>query len=48
MALWSHKYLRFMVLGVVYKFLFLPFSLAKANREFTSVADELRRIALEC
>ena len=42
----THKYLRFMVLGVVYQFLFLPFSLAIAPREFTTMVKELRRIAL--
>ena len=39
MALWTHKYLRCMVLGEVYQFLFLPFCLAIAPREFTAVAQ---------
>lgn len=46
MAQWTHKYLRFMVLGVVYQFLCLPFGLGVAPREFTTVAKEVKRIAI--
>ena len=47
MAPYTHRYLRFMVLGVVYQFLVLPFGLAIAPREFTKVAKELKRLALK-
>ena len=42
MDLWTHKYLRCMVLGEVYQFLLILFCLAIAPREFTAVAKELR------
>ncbi len=46
MANWTHKYLRFQVLGKCYQFLALPFGLATAPRDFTKVAKELKKIAI--
>ena len=41
-----HKLLRFQVLGKVYQFVAMPFGLATAPREFTTLVKEVKRMAL--
>ena len=42
----SHKLLRFQVLGKLYQFVAMPFGLATAPREFTTLVKEVKRMAL--
>ena len=42
-----HKLLRFQVLGTVYQFVAMPFGLATAPREFTSLIKEVKKLALK-
>ena len=46
MAPTVHKLLRFQVLGKVYQFVAMPFGLATAPREFTTLVKEVKRMAL--
>ena len=46
MATTVHKLLRFQVLGKVYQFVAMPFGLATAPREFTTLVKEVKRMAL--
>ena len=46
MAPTVHKLLRFQVLGKVYQFVAMPFGLATAPREFTTLVKEVNRMAL--
>ena len=46
MAPTVHKLLRFKVLGKVYQFVAMPFGLATASREFTTLVKEVKRMAL--
>ena len=46
MAPTVHKLLRFQVLGKVYQFVAMPFGLATAPREFTTLIKEVKRMAL--
>ena len=41
-----HKLLRFQVLGKLYQFVAMPFGLATAPREFTTLVKEVKRMAL--
>ena len=41
-----HKLLRFQVLGKLYQFVAMPFDLATAPREFTTLVKEVKRMAL--
>ena len=40
-----HKLLRFQVLGKLYQFVAMPFGLATAPREFTTLVKEVKRMA---
>ena len=46
MATTVHKLLRFQVMGKVYQFVAMPFGLATAPREFTTLVKEVKRMAL--
>ena len=46
MAPTVHKLLRFQVFGKVYQFVAMPFGLATAPREFTTLVKEVKRMAL--